>query len=164
MCFRAASRHVLSHIILNPHIQRFCSRPYNCKCSQKQKTRYLGRIKAHVCALECIRVLQSYGISPAGTCVEAPAACCGYSPPQGNHKATCFGSHQDAHSMRLAPPAVEVFEYREVHTHLKQLGFWPIELRLLSRDDIHGYIFARKSAVSGGLVLPRPGGTQHIQQ
>ena len=64
--------------------------------------------------------------------------------------------------MRLAPPALEVFEYREVHTHSKQLGFWPIELRLLSRDGIHSYIFARKSAVSAGLVLPRLGGTQHI--
>ena len=57
---------------------------------------------------------------------------------------------------------LEVFEYREVHTHSKQLGFWPIELRLLSRDGIHSYMFARKSAVSAGLVLPRLGGTQHI--
>jgi SAM-dependent methyltransferase len=37
-----------------------------------------------------------------------------------------------------------VFEYPETHCRLKQLGFWPIELRLLSRGGIHSYVFASK--------------------
>jgi SAM-dependent methyltransferase len=55
-----------------------------------------------------------------------------------------------------------VFEYREVHTHLKQLGFWPIELRLLSRDGIHSYVFATKSTVYSGVGVASPGRNQHI--
>ncbi len=37
-----------------------------------------------------------------------------------------------------------IFEYGEIHEYLKRVGFWPIEMRFLSREGIHSYIFARK--------------------
>ena len=43
-----------------------------------------------------------------------------------------------------------IFEYGEVHEYLQRVGFWPIEMRFLSRDGIH----RPRQTGRYGMVLP----------